>query len=52
MIFTIIAIGVAKRFGSTMLSIAFPVAFLSEHVYVFPYVIMRGFLLPAAGRFP
>ena len=37
MIFIPIAIGVAGRFGYDVLSLALPVAFMIEHVYVLPY---------------
>ncbi len=37
LIFVPIAIGVARRFGFPVISLAFPVAFLIEHVYVLPF---------------
>ena len=37
MIFVPIAIGVANRFGFSVISLALPVAFLVEHVYVLPF---------------
>lgn len=37
MIFVPIAIGVANRFGYEVLSLALPVAFMIEHVYVLPF---------------
>jgi anion transporter len=37
MIFVPIAIGVAKRFGFEIISLALPVAFMIEHVYVLPF---------------
>lgn len=37
MIFIPIAIGVANRFGYSALSLALPVAFMIEHVYVLPF---------------
>ncbi len=37
MIFIPIAIGVANRFGFSVISLALPVAFLIEHVYVLPF---------------
>ncbi len=37
MIFVPIAIGVAQRFGFNIISLALPVAFLIEHVYVLPF---------------
>jgi solute carrier family 13 (sodium-dependent dicarboxylate transporter), member 2/3/5 len=37
MIFVPIAIGVAKRFGFEVISLALPVAFMIEHVYVLPF---------------
>ena len=37
MIFVPIAIGVANRFGYPVISLALPVAFMIEHVYVLPF---------------
>ncbi len=37
MIFIPIAIGVAQRFGFNVISLALPVAFLIEHVYMLPF---------------
>ena len=37
LIFIPIAIGVAQRFGFSIISLALPVAFLIEHVYVLPF---------------
>jgi len=37
MIFVPIAIGVAGRFGLSIISLALPVAFMIEHVYVLPF---------------
>ncbi len=37
MIFIPIAIGVANRFGFDVVSLALPVAFMIEHVYVLPF---------------
>ncbi|MDY0101755.1 MAG: SLC13 family permease [Lentimicrobium sp.] len=37
MIFIPIAIGVAQRFGFSIVSLALPVAFMIEHVYVLPF---------------
>jgi anion transporter len=37
MIFVPIAIGVANRFGFSVISLALPVAFMIEHVYVLPF---------------
>ncbi|MCE5320339.1 MAG: DASS family sodium-coupled anion symporter [Bacteroidales bacterium] len=37
LIFVPIAIGVAQKFGYSVLSLAFPVALLIEHVYVLPF---------------
>jgi len=37
LIFVPIAIGVAQRFGYPIISLALPVAFLIEHVYVLPF---------------
>jgi anion transporter len=45
MIFIPIAIGVAVRFGFPILSLAFPVALLIEHVYVLPFNSKPALLL-------
>ena len=37
MVFIPIAIGVANRFGFSVISLALPVAFMIEHVYVLPF---------------
>jgi di/tricarboxylate transporter len=37
LIFVPIAIGVAQKFGYPIMSLAFPVALLIEHVYVLPF---------------
>jgi len=37
MIFIPIAIGIAQRFGFDVISLALPVAFLIEHVYMLPF---------------
>ena len=37
LIFIPIAIGVAQRFGYPVMSLAFPMALLIEHVYVLPF---------------
>ncbi len=37
LIFVPIAIGVAQKYGFSVMSLAFPVALLIEHVYVLPY---------------
>jgi solute carrier family 13 (sodium-dependent dicarboxylate transporter), member 2/3/5 len=37
MLFIPIAIGVAQKFGYPVMSLAFPMALLIEHVYVFPF---------------
>jgi len=37
MIFIPIAVGVANRFGFSVISLALPVAFMIEHVYVLPF---------------
>jgi len=37
LIFVPIAIGVAQKFGFSVISLALPVAFLIEHVYVLPF---------------
>lgn len=45
MIFIPIAIGVAVRFGFPIMSLAFPVAMLIEHVYVLPFNSKPALLL-------
>jgi anion transporter len=45
MIFVPIAIGVAVRFGFPVMSLAFPVAMLIEHVYVLPFNSKPALLL-------
>jgi anion transporter len=45
MIFIPIAIGVAVRFGFPVMSLAFPVAMLIEHVYVLPFNSKPALLL-------
>jgi len=37
LVFIPIAIGVAQRFGFSVMSLAFPVALLIEHVYALPF---------------
>ncbi len=51
MIFIPIAIGVANRFGFPILSLALPVAFLIEHVYVFPFNSKPAALLYETDRY-
>lgn len=51
MIFVPIAIGVANRFGYSVLSLALPVAFLIEHVYVLPFNSKPAALLFETGRY-
>ncbi len=51
MIFVPIAIGVANRFGYTALSLALPVAFLIEHVYVLPFNSKPAALLYETDRY-
>ena len=45
LIFVLIAIGVAQKFGYLVLSLAFPVALLIEHVYVLPFNSKPALLL-------
>jgi solute carrier family 13 (sodium-dependent dicarboxylate transporter), member 2/3/5 len=51
MIFVPIAIGVANRFGFSVISLALPVAFLIEHVYVFPFNSKPAALLFETNRY-
>lgn len=51
MIFVPIALGVAGRFGFPPLSLALPVAFLIEHVYVFPFNSKPAALLYETDRY-
>jgi anion transporter len=51
MIFVPIAIGVAHRFGFSVLSLALPVAFLTEHVYVLPFNSKPAALLYETDRY-
>lgn len=45
MVFVPIAIGVAGRFGFSVISLALPVAFMIEHVYVLPFNSKPAMLL-------
>lgn len=51
MIFVPIAIGVASRFGYTIESLALPVAFMTEHVYVLPFNSKPAALLYETGHY-
>ncbi len=51
MIFIPIAIGVAGRFGYSTVSLALPVAFLIEHVYVLPFNSKPAALLYETDRY-
>jgi anion transporter len=51
MIFIPIAIGVAGRFGYPVLSLALPVAFMIEHVYVLPFNSKPAALLYETDRY-
>lgn len=51
MIFVPIAIGVAQRFGFSIISLALPVAFLIEHVYVLPFNSKPAALLYETGHY-
>ncbi len=51
MIFIPIAIGVAGRFDYTVLSLALPVAFMIEHVYVLPFNSKPAALLYETDRY-
>ncbi|KGL64289.1 SLC13 family permease [Polaribacter sp. Hel1_85] len=51
MIFIPIAIGVATRFGFEIVSLALPVAFLIEHVYVLPFNSKPALLLYSTNHY-
>lgn len=51
MIFIPIAIGVAGRFGFSVTSLALPVAFMTEHVYVLPFNSKPAALLYETDRY-
>ncbi|MBM4171188.1 MAG: DASS family sodium-coupled anion symporter [Ignavibacteria bacterium] len=51
MIFIPIAIGVANRFGFEVVSLALPVAFMIEHVYVLPFNSKPAALLYETGHY-
>lgn len=51
MIFIPIAIGVANRFGFDVVSLALPVAFMIEHVYVLPFNSKPAALLYETGHY-
>ena len=51
MIFIPIAIGIATRFGFEVVSLALPVAFLIEHVYVLPFNSKPGLLLYSTNHY-
>ena len=51
LIFVPIAIGVAQRFNLPILSLAFPVALLIEHVYVLPFNSKPAALLYATDHY-
>ncbi|HRC67994.1 MAG TPA: anion permease, partial [Bacteroidales bacterium] len=51
MIFVPIAIGVATRFGYSIESLALPVAFMTEHVYVLPFNSKPAALLYETGHY-
>ena len=51
MIFVPIAIGVASRFGFSVISLALPVAFMIEHVYVLPFNSKPAALLYETDRY-
>ena len=51
MIFVPIAIGVANRFGYSIESLALPVAFMIEHVYVLPFNSKPAALLYETGHY-
>jgi di/tricarboxylate transporter len=51
MIFVPIAIGVASRFGFSIMSLALPVALLIEHVYVLPFNSKPALLLYSTDHY-
>jgi anion transporter len=51
MIFVPIAIGVANRYGFDIISLAFPVAMLIEHVYVLPFNSKPALLLYSTDHY-
>lgn len=51
MLFVPIAIGVAGRFGFSIVSLAFPVAMLIEHVYVLPFNSKPALLLYSTDQY-
>jgi di/tricarboxylate transporter len=51
LIFVPIAIGIAQRFGYPVMSLAFPVALLIEHVYVLPFNSKPAALLYATNQY-
>lgn len=51
LIFIPIAIGVAQKFGYPILSLAFPVALLIEHVYVLPFNSKPALLLYSTDQY-
>jgi len=51
MLFVPIAIGVAGRFGFSVISLAFPVAMLIEHVYVLPFNSKPALLLYSTDHY-
>ena len=51
MIFVPIAIGIANRFGFDVLSLAFPVAMLIEHVYTLPFNSKPALLLYSTNHY-
>jgi anion transporter len=51
LIFIPIAIGVAQRFGYPIMSLAFPLALLIEHVYVLPFNSKPAVLLYATDQY-
>jgi len=51
MLFVPIAIGIANRFGYSVVSLAIPVAMLIEHVYVLPFNSKPALLLYATDQY-
>ncbi|KIA89861.1 SLC13 family permease [Kaistella jeonii] len=51
MIFIPLALGIANRFGFSPISLALPVAFLIEHVYVLPFNSKPAALLYETGHY-
>jgi di/tricarboxylate transporter len=51
LIFVPLAIGIAQKFGYPIMSLAFPVALLIEHVYVLPFNSKPAALLYTTNQY-